>query len=50
MMSESLQNIIIIIVCVLSVSYLIYHLLKKRKTKSACCNCPAIKITKKNHK
>lgn len=49
-MSESLQNIIIIIVCVLAVAYLIYNSLKKRKTKSACSNCPAMKITKKNHK
>ncbi len=49
-MSESLQNIIIIIVCVLAVAYLIYNSFKKRKTKSACSNCPAIKIKKRNIK
>ncbi len=44
-MSTELQNMIIIAICFLAVAYLVFHLLKKKKEKSACCNCPAMKIT-----
>ncbi len=46
-MSVEMQNIIIVIACLSAVSYLVYHILKVRKTKQACSNCPAMKHTQK---
>lgn len=48
MMTIELQNIIIIILCSLSVVYLLFHWFKKRKAKQACANCPAMKLTQKS--
>ena len=46
-MTELVQNLVIIVFIAIAIIYLVYHLIKKRRDKDACSNCPIQKITKR---